>query len=74
MAWSVPIWKILRISQSQFLSGEVCTETRHSSYTKPLAVIKKSPHPFNNLTQQNLTNVTTFRIQRKTELNSRRVG
>ncbi|MEH6764381.1 MAG: hypothetical protein V7655_07770 [Aequorivita antarctica] len=34
MAWSVLTWKILRISQSQFLSGKVCAETRHSPYTK----------------------------------------
>ena len=34
MAWSVHTWKILRISQSQFLSGKVCAETRHSSDTK----------------------------------------
>ena len=34
MAWSVLTWKILRIFQSQFLSGKVCAETRHSSYTK----------------------------------------
>ena len=36
MAWSVLTWKILRISQSQFLFGEVRAETRHSSYTKTL--------------------------------------
>ena len=34
MAWSVLTWKILRISQSQFLSGKVCAETRHSLYTR----------------------------------------
>lgn len=34
MAWSGLTWKILRIFQSRFLSGEVCAETRHSSYTK----------------------------------------
>lgn len=27
MAWLVPIWKICRISQSQFLSGEVSAGT-----------------------------------------------
>jgi len=37
MAWSVLTWKILRIFQSQFLSGEVRAETRHSSYTKRYA-------------------------------------
>src|SRR5690606_30311584 len=36
MAWSVLTWKILRIFQSRFLSGVVCAETRHSSYTKTL--------------------------------------
>ena len=46
MAWSVPIWKILRISQSQFLSGEVCTETRHSSYTKSLVKIKNDTYAY----------------------------
>tara|TARA_R110002051_G_scaffold257482_1_gene316499 strand:+ start:1926 stop:2099 length:174 start_codon:yes stop_codon:yes gene_type:complete len=44
MAWSVHTWKILRIFQSQFLSGEVCAETRHSSYTQTLATIKKHQH------------------------------
>lgn len=39
MAWSVHNWKILRIFQSQFLSGEVRAETRHSSNTKTLAAI-----------------------------------
>ncbi len=34
MASSVLTWKILRIFQSRFLSGKVCAETRHSSYTK----------------------------------------
>ncbi|RAJ17517.1 hypothetical protein LX77_03885, partial [Gelidibacter algens] len=39
MAWSVLTWKILRISQSQFLFGEVRAKTRHSSYTTTLPVI-----------------------------------
>jgi hypothetical protein len=39
MAWSVLTWKILRILQSQFLSGKICAETRHSSYTSTLALI-----------------------------------
>jgi hypothetical protein len=30
MAWSVLDWKIRRIFQSQFLSGEVRAETRHT--------------------------------------------
>ncbi len=41
MAWSVLTWKILRIFQSQFLSGKVCAETRHSSYTNTLPTIMK---------------------------------
>jgi len=41
MAWSVLTWKILRISQSQFLSGKVRAETRHSSYTNTLCVTVK---------------------------------
>ncbi len=43
MAWSVHTWKILRIFQSQFLSGKVCAETRHSSYTKRCATFNKNP-------------------------------
>ena len=34
MAWSVHTWIILRIFQSQFLSGKVSDEKRHSPYTK----------------------------------------
>tara|TARA_R110002049_G_scaffold47596_2_gene136950 strand:+ start:77678 stop:78001 length:324 start_codon:yes stop_codon:yes gene_type:complete len=41
MAWSVSTWKIRRIFQSQFLFGEDCCETRHSSYTLTLAKIWK---------------------------------
>src|SRR5690606_17837398 len=40
MAWSVLTWKIRRIFQSLFLFGEVRAETRHSPYTKTLAVIR----------------------------------
>ena len=65
--------EIYKSNDSNKWNGK-CIKIRYYSYTRPLAVIKKSPHSFNNLTQQNLTNVTTFRIQRKTELNSRRVG
>ena len=39
MAWSVPTWKILRISQSQFLFGEVRAESCHSPYTSTLVAI-----------------------------------
>lgn len=39
MAWSFHTWKILRIFQSQFLSGEVRAKTRHSSYTSTLPLI-----------------------------------
>jgi hypothetical protein len=42
MAWSVPTWKILRISQSQFLFGEVRALTRQSSYTKRCSAFKKT--------------------------------
>ena len=42
MAWSVHTWKILRIFQSRFLSGEVRAETRHSSYTNTLPPIQKN--------------------------------
>ena len=40
MAWSLSTWKILRISQSQFLFGEFRAKTRHSSYTKRCAILK----------------------------------
>jgi hypothetical protein len=39
MAWSVLTWKILRIFQSQFLFGDVCAETRNSSYTERCSVL-----------------------------------
>ena len=46
MAWSVLTWKILRISQSKFLSKEVRAETRHSSYTNPFNTFKIHLHIF----------------------------
>jgi hypothetical protein len=42
MAWSVLTWKILRISQSQFLFGEVRAKSRHSSYTKRYGQAEKN--------------------------------
>lgn len=40
MSWSVLTWIILRISQSQFLFGEVRAKSRHNSYTKTLKIQK----------------------------------
>ena len=51
MAWSDPTWKILRDSQSQFLSGKV----RYSSYTSTLGSIKTN-EVFSDIYDFNFTN------------------
>jgi len=52
MAWSVLAWKILRISQSYGLFGEVRANTRHSSYTNTLQNIAELPRKLKIRTQK----------------------
>jgi len=59
MAWSVLTWKILRISQSRFLSEKVCAETRHSSDTTTLPVIIREFDVL-NIINDNYQSIFTF--------------